>query len=48
MRRKFERETGEQRSDRLDQEAHDRNERISVEDDALDAAVRKSISRHGA
>ena len=41
-------ETDEQRTDREAQEAREREERISAENSALDAAVRRSITLFGA
>jgi len=48
MRKKSEPETDEQRGEREAIEALRRTERISAEDKALDAAVRRSIDLHGA
>jgi hypothetical protein len=41
-------ETDEQRTAREAHEAREREERISAENKALDAAVRRSINLHGA
>lgn len=48
MRKKRDPESDEQRSNRLERNAHDRVEQASTEDAALDAAVRRSIELHGA
>jgi len=48
MRKKRELETGEQRNQRLEQQARQRKEQASADDKALDAAVRQSIKLHGA
>ena len=48
MRKKRDPENDEQRSDRLEKNAHDRIEQASAEDNALDAAVRLNIKLHGA
>lgn len=48
MRKKRDAETDEHRSERLAKNARDRVEHASAEDDALDAAVRRSIKLHGA
>jgi hypothetical protein len=45
---KREPETEEQRSRRLELRTEERKERSTVEDQALDAAVRKSIKLYGA
>ena len=41
-------ETPEERSARLDKEAHQALDRALAEQDAIDAMVRLSIERHGA
>lgn len=41
-------ETDEQRTTREAHELREREERISADDQALDAAVRRSINLHGA
>ena len=41
-------ETDEQRTAREAKELREREERISADDQALDAAVRRSINLHGA
>ena len=41
-------ESEQQRNRRIGQQAKDRTERRSEEDDAMDAAVRQSIENHGA
>jgi hypothetical protein len=48
MRKKRDPESEEQRSGRLEKNAHDRIEQASAEDKALDAAVRRSIKLYGA
>ena len=48
MRKKREPETDEQRGEREASEARQRTERISAEDKALDAAIKRSIDLHGA
>ncbi|GAA3902027.1 hypothetical protein GCM10022276_20940 [Sphingomonas limnosediminicola] len=48
MRKKREPESQQQRSDRLEQDARDKQRDRSVESEALDAAVQKSIRLHGA
>jgi hypothetical protein len=48
MRKKRDAESGEHRSERLAKNARDRMKNASAEDDALDAAVRRSIKLHGA
>ena len=47
MRSRREPETDEQRAERTAREARHRNERISAEEKAIDAAVRHSIKLHG-
>lgn len=41
-------ETPEERSARLDKEAHKALDRALAEQDAIDAMIRQSIERHGA
>jgi hypothetical protein len=48
MRRKRDPESDEHRSYRLQMNAQHRREQVSAEDEALDAAVRRSIKQHGA
>jgi len=48
MRKKREAESDKDRSDRLEKTAERRVQQASAEDDAMDAAVRQSIDRHGA
>jgi hypothetical protein len=48
MRKTREPETEEQRSRRIEQQTRARSERIEIEDEALDAAIRRSIDLHGA
>jgi hypothetical protein len=48
VRKKRETESDEHRSERLAKNARGRVEHASAEDDALDAAVRRSIKLHGA
>ena len=48
MRTKRETETDEQRRERKALEAQQRTERTSVEDQEIDAAIRRSIDLHGA
>jgi hypothetical protein len=47
MRKKRNRETEEQRNDRLAKEAQRRIEGVAAEDEAVDAMVKQSIQRHG-
>lgn len=48
MRKKRDPESDERRSHRLEANAQDRREQAAAEDKAVDAAVRRSIERHGA
>jgi hypothetical protein len=48
MRKKREPESDEHRSQRLAKNARDQIKHSSTEDEALDAAVRRSIELHGA
>jgi len=48
MRRKRDPESDEHRSDRLQMNAQNRREQASAQDQALDAAVRRSIKQYGA
>jgi hypothetical protein len=48
MRDKRQTESDEHRSERLEKNARDRMERAAAEDEALDAAVKRSIEQHGA
>jgi hypothetical protein len=47
MRKKRDPESGEHRSERLEKRAQERIEQASVEDKAIDAAVRQSIKLFG-
>jgi hypothetical protein len=47
MRKKGRPESSKSRSDRLEKRVQDRNDETSAEDEALDAAVRQSITFHG-
>ena len=48
MRKKHETEREERRNERLEKNAQDHMKRASAEDESVDAAVRRSISLHGA
>jgi hypothetical protein len=48
MRKRRGQESDEDRSVRLEKNAQDRREQASAEDNALDAAVRRSIKQYGA
>lgn len=47
MRTKRMPESDEQLRDRLDKDLRDRRKRVSADDEAVDAAVRRSISQYG-
>jgi hypothetical protein len=48
MRKKRDLETSEHRDERLTKQARERMAQASADDRAVDAAIRKSIERHGA
>ena len=48
MRKKRDPETEEERNRRIERQARTRSDEVAMEDQVLDAAVRRSIDLHGA